>query len=356
LVDGENYAGPVKRIGSAALDVQFASDLERWGPGRENSIPSESQAEAYCRSLARRHYENFPLASWMLPRRLHQHFFNVYAYCRWADDLGDEVGDRECSRELLAWWRGELEACYGGSATHPVFVALRKTIDRFSIPRQPFEDLISAFEQDQRVTEYETFAQLRDYCRRSADPVGRIVLYVCECFTEENARLSDSICTGLQLANFWQDVARDYDISRVYLPRESRRQFGYSDEDLQHRRTNAAFIELMQFEVARSRKYLLGGLPLVEALPGRLQIDIELFARGGLSILDQIEQIGYRVWQKRPVVSKRVFARLFVTALGRSLWRQVRRQRATSAVQLGHDKLTGLTESAGSPRPSRTME
>jgi phytoene/squalene synthetase len=140
------------------------------------------------------------------------------------------------------------------------------------------------------------------------------------------------------------------------LPRESRRQFGYSDEDLQHRRTNAAFIELMQFEVARSRKYLLGGLPLVEALPGRLQIDIELFARGGLSILDQIEQIGYRVWQKRPVVSKRVFARLFVTAVGRSLWRQVRRQRATSAVQLGHDKLTGLTESAGSPRPSRTME
>jgi squalene synthase HpnC len=338
------------------LDVQFASDLERWGPGREHPIPSESQAEAYCRSLARRHYENFPLASWMLPRRLHQHFFNVYAYCRWADDLGDEVGDRERSRELLGWWRGELEACYCGSATHPVFVALRKTIDRFSIPRQPFEDLISAFEQDQRVTDYETFAQLRDYCRRSADPVGRIVLYVGECFTEENARLSDSICTGLQLANFWQDVARDYDIGRVYLTRESRRQFGYADEDLEHRRTNEAFVELMRFEVERARQFLLGGLPLAAALPGRLQIDIELFARGGLSILDQIEQIGYRVWQRRPVVAKRVFARLFVTTLGRSLWRQVRRQRATSAVQMGHDKLPDLAESAGSPRPSRTME
>ena len=235
------------------MNLQFATDLERWGPGRATAAASESQSEAYCRSLARRHYENFPLASWMLPRHLHQHFFNVYAYCRWADDLGDEIGDRERSRELLGWWRGELETCYGGSATHPVFVALRKTIERFSIPRQPFEDLISAFEQDQRVTEYETFAQLRDYCRRSADPVGQIVLYVCECFTEENARLSDSICTGLQLANFWQDVARDYDIGRVYLPRESRLQFGYSDEDLEHRRTNEAFIELMRFEVARAR-------------------------------------------------------------------------------------------------------
>jgi squalene synthase HpnC len=293
----------------------------------------------------------------MLPRHLHQHFFNVYAYCRWADDLGDEIGDRERSRELLGWWRGELETCYGGSATHPVFVALRKTIERFSIPRQPFEDLISAFEQDQRVTQYETFALLRDYCRRSADPVGRIVLYVCECFTEENARLSDSICTGLQLANFWQDIARDSDIGRVYLPRESRLQFGYSDEDLEHRRTSEAFIELMRFEVARARTYLSDGLPLVDSLPGRLQIDIELFARGGLSILDQIEQIGYRVWQRRPVVAKRVFARLFVTALGRSLWRQVRRQRATPSVQQSrHDELPGLTESAGSPRPSRTME
>jgi len=339
------------------LNLQFATDLERWGPGHATAVASESQAEAYCRSLARRHYENFPLASWMLPRHLHQHFFNVYAYCRWADDLGDEIGDRERSRELLGWWRGELATCYGGSATHPVFVALRKTIERFSIPRQPFEDLISAFEQDQRVTQYETFAQLRDYCRRSADPVGQIVLYVCECFTEENARLSDSICTGLQLANFWQDVARDYDVGRVYLPRESRLQFGYSDEDLQHRRTNEAFIELMRFEVARARTYLSDGLPLVEALPGRLQIDIELFARGGQSILDQIEQIGYRVWQRRPVVAKRVFARLFVTALGRSLWRRIRRPRAIRKVhQTGHDERPGLTESAGSPRPSRTME
>jgi squalene synthase HpnC len=310
--------------------MQFATELSRWGPGQAAAVPSESQAEAYCRSLARRHYENFPLASWLLPRRLHQHFFNVYSYCRWSDDLGDEIGDRGRSAELLGWWRGELGACYHGEATHPVFVALRKTIQQFSIPRQPFEDLITAFEQDQHVTEYETFAQLCDYCRHSADPVGRIVLYVCECFTEKNASLSDSICTGLQLANFWQDVARDYDIGRVYLPRESRRLFGYSDEDLRNRRTNEAFIELMRAEVARARQYLQEGLPLVEALPGRLQIDIELFARGGLSILDQIERIGYRVWDKRPVVDKRVFAQLFLATLGRSIWRRFAGQRVSA--------------------------
>jgi squalene synthase HpnC len=340
-----------------AIDVQFAAELEVWGPSRTAPTPSLSQSERYCRSLARRHYENFPLASWMLPRHLHQHFFNVYAYCRWADDLGDEVGDCERSAQLLVWWRGELDACYRGAATHPVFVALRKTIERFSIPSQPFEDLIFAFEQDQRVTEYETFAQLRDYCRRSADPVGRIVLYVCECSTEQNARWSDSICTGLQLANFWQDVARDYDIGRVYLPRETRRQFGYSDEDLQACRTNAAFLSLMQFEVSRARQFLLEGLPLVEALPGRLQMDIELFARGGLSILDQIERIGYRVWDKRPVIAKRHLARLFAGTLLRQLGRLIRHRRVVpAAYRIGLDERPGLTESAGSPRPSRTME
>jgi squalene synthase HpnC len=322
---------PPESMEPPALDPQFAIDLQTWGPEGTARAPSLPQSEAYCRALARRHYENFPLASWMLPRHLHQHFFNVYAYCRWADDLGDEVGDRDRAAELLTWWREQLEACYQGAATHPVFIALRPTIERFAIPRLPFADLISAFEQDQRVTEYETFAQLRDYCRRSADPVGRIVLYLCGRFTEPNAQASDSICTGLQLANFWQDVSRDYDIGRVYLPRETRTRFGYSDEDLRQRRTTEAFIELMRFEVVRARQFLLEGLPLVEALPGRLQIDIELFARGGLRVLDQIEGIGYCVWQRRPVVAKHDLARLFLGALGRSLWRRIRRRRAIAS-------------------------
>ncbi len=220
---------------------------------------------------------------------------------------------------MLAWWRAELEACYDGSAVHPVFVALRKTIERFSIPREPFADLISAFDQDQRVTEYETFAQLRDYCRRSADPVGRIVLYLCESFSERNSRWSDSICTGLQLGNFWQDVSRDSHIGRVYLPREDRRRFGYSDEDLRERRTNEAFLALMRFEVDRARELLLAGLPLVRSLPGRLRVDIDLFARGGLQILAEIERIGYRVWERRPVVGKRAMVRLFLGSVARHL-------------------------------------
>ena len=260
----------------------FLAELERWGPdaaGRTSATPAE--AAAYTRRIATMHYENFPVVSWLLPRRLHQHFYNVYAFCRWADDLGDEIGDATQSLELLAWWRGELRECFAGRAWHPVFVALRETIAAFAIPVAPFEDLISAFEQDQTVREYDTFDRLRDYCRRSADPVGRLVLYLCGVFNEDNVALSDSICTGLQLTNFWQDVARDADIGRVYLPREDRLRFGYSDDDLRQRVTNEAFLELMRFEVDRARRFLLDGLPLAGRMPGRLRVDIELFAGAG---------------------------------------------------------------------------
>lgn len=294
-------------------------------PTKQVSLP---EAQAYCTNLAKTHYENFPVVSWLLPKKLHQNFYNVYAYCRWADDLGDEVEEAERSLELLGWWRSELADCYAGSARHPVFVALQQTIEECRIPQQPFEDLISAFEQDQRIPEYDTFDQLRDYCRRSADPVGRLVLYVCGQFSEQNAEWSDSICTGLQLANFWQDVDRDYDINRVYLPAEDRKQFGYAPEELQSRITNAAFLKLMEFEVNRAREFLIAGLPLVDQLPGRLQVDIELFARGGLKILDRIEGIGYRVWDTRPVVTKRDAFSLFIRCLFHAFTRRLRlRQR-----------------------------
>jgi squalene synthase HpnC len=172
------------------------------------------------------------------------------------------------------------------------------------------------------VTEYETFAQLRDYCRRSADPVGRLVLYLCRAHTPENAAWSDSICTGLQLTNFWQDVARDFDRGRVYLPREDREQFGYSREDLFARAGTPAFVRLMEFEVQRARNFLLEGLPLAERLPFRMQIDIELFARGGLRILDRIAGMGYSVWRTRPVVTKRDFAGLLLRSRGRGMVRK----------------------------------
>ena len=300
--------------------MSLVEEAENWRRDPPISPPPLAEAEQYCRRLATSHYENFSVVTWLLPRALHQHFYNVYSFCRWADDLGDEAGSTEKATELLAWWRGELEACYAGTVRHPVFVALRATIDRFAIPIEPFADLISAFEQDQRIRDYETFDQLRDYCRRSADPVGRIVLRLCERSTDENVALSDSICTGLQLANFWQDVSRDLAIGRVYLPREDRERFGYDDASLRARVTNDAFLALMKFEVDRARDWLTAGLPLISRLPGRLRIDIDLFARGGLRILKEIKRAGYRVWDRRPVISKCGFAQLFSASLWRCLW------------------------------------
>lgn len=299
----------------------IAEQLIDWFPERRSAVPSLTEARHYCRQLATGHYENFPVVTCLLPKRLHQHFFNVYAFCRWADDLGDELHNREQSLAALHWWRKELDAAMNGDIRHPVFVALIDTVKAFQIPAQPFHDLITAFEHDQRVTEYPTFAELREYCRHSADPVGRIVLHLCEQFSEAHAEWSDSICTGLQLANFWQDVSRDLDIGRIYLPIEDCDRFGYSREDLRSRVTNSAFIELMRFEVARAREFLRSGLPLVARMPGRLKVDIDLFARGGLCILDRIEAIDYRVLEQRPVVRKRDVARLLVGSIARALGR-----------------------------------
>lgn len=286
--------------------ADFETALATWGPDAPaRPVCTQSEAELFCRQLTNSHYENFTVVSWMLPRHLRQHFANVYAYCRWSDDLGDEVGDRERAKTLLAWWRQELMDCYADRVRHPVFIALKHTIQEFNIPIEPFADLLSAFEQDQSLVDYQAYTQLLDYCRRSANPVGRLVLYLAREHREENLAMSDAVCTGLQLANFWQDVARDYDIGRVYLPKEDRDRFGYTDEDLRSRRMNQAFVELMQFQVQRARSLLIEGLPLARRLPGRLQIDIELFARGGLKILDRIVAMNYCVWGRRPVVTKR---------------------------------------------------
>jgi squalene synthase HpnC len=200
-------------------------------------------------------------------------------------------------------------------------VALQRTIQRFSIPPTPFLELLHAFEQDQRVKRYDTYAQLLDYCRYSANTVGHLVLYLCECYDTERAALSDHICTGLQLANFWQDVARDLDIGRVYLPAEDRRRFGYGDDDLEARRFTPAFAELMRFEIARARAFFEQGLPLVPLVPADVQTDIELFARGGLAILRKIEEVGCDVWRARPALSKREKVALLAGAVWRG-WRR----------------------------------
>src|SRR5437660_4147988 len=253
----------------------FAAELARFGPQYAGPA-SPTEARAYCGRLARTHYENFSVASLLLPRRLLRHFHSVYAYCRWADDLADEAGGGARALELLRWWREELLRCYDGQPRHPVMVALRQTIRRFAIPAEPFLNLLFAFEQDQIVKRYQTFEQLLGYCRNSANPVGHLVLHLCEYYNAENAALSDHVCTALQLANFWQDVARDLDIGRVYLPEEDRVRFDYSETDLQNRAYNPAFVDLMRFEVERARNLFYYGLPLVARLPAELQSDIEL--------------------------------------------------------------------------------
>ena len=268
------------------------------------SAPTLDEARAYCARLARMHYENFSVASWFLPRRLRQHFFNVYAYCRISDDLGDEVGDTAASLELLDQWQRELDACYDGTPKHPVFVALSETVRQFDIPKHEFSDLLIAFRQDQTITRFETFNDVLAYCQYSANPVGHLVLYLCGYRDGERQQLSDFTCTALQLANFWQDVSVDYAKGRIYLPLESLRQFGVREEDIARNQNTPAFCAMMKFEVERARDWFRRGLPLVQRVDHELAIDLDLFSRGGMEILNAIEKLNYAVLGNRPAISK----------------------------------------------------
>src|SRR5215469_1003619 len=286
---------------SAANPIWSHLPAEYAIPARPCSLP---EAYSYCERLARSHYENFSVATWFLPKRLRQHFFNVYAYCRISDDLGDETGDPAASLQLLGEWEAELNACYSGVARHPVFVALSGTIREFDIPKHEFVDLLTAFRQDQTATRYRTFADLVGYCQNSANPVGHLVLYLCGYRDRERQQLSDYTCTALQLANFWQDVSPDYDIGRVYLPLEDLDRYGVSQADIAAKRNTAQFRDLMQFEVQRAREWFDRGLPLVKMVGDELAIDIELFSRGGQEILNAIERQNYAVLGNRPAISK----------------------------------------------------
>jgi squalene synthase HpnC len=295
----------------------FARELDRWGPRSGDTPVSLAAARAYCAHVSKTHYENFTVVSLLLPRRLVRHFHAVYAYCRWSDDLADETAGGEEALGLIEWWRTELLACYDGAPRHPVMIALRETIRRFNIPPRPFLELLIAFEQDQRVKRYDTFEQLLGYCTCSANPVGHLVLMLFECFNAERAVLSDEVCTGLQLANHWQDVARDFAIGRVYLPAEDRTRFGYTDADLAARRCTPQFRELMRFEVDRAHQFFTRGAKLLPLLPREARIDVDLFIRGGRAILDAIARLDYDVWTRRPEVSKLVKGKLLLGALAR---------------------------------------
>jgi squalene synthase HpnC len=288
------------------------------------TAPSLEEARAYCERLARSHYENFSVATWFLPGKLKQHFYNVYAYCRISDDLGDEVGDPRQSLQLLDQWEIELNACYDGAPRHPVFVALAETVRRFAIPKHEFSDLLIAFRQDQTVTRFPAFNDVLGYCRYSANPVGHLVLYLCGYSDAERQQLSDFTCTALQLANFWQDVTVDYAKGRIYLPLEDMQRYGANEEQIAQRRLTPQFIELMKFEVQRAREWFDRGLPLVKKVNRELAIDLELFRRGGQEILNAVERQGFDVLSRRPVISK-----------PRKLWLVVRA--AAGKVLLPHD-------------------
>ena len=303
------------------------------------AAPSLEEAQLYCERLAKAHYENFSVATWFLPARLRQHFYNVYAYCRISDDLGDEVGNAQQSLDLLDQWERELDACYAesypsmptsgvagtpesypsmptsgvpgtpGSPRHAVFVALAGTVRQFNIPKHEFADLLIAFRQDQTVKRFDTFQDVLAYCRYSANPVGHLVLYLGGYSDAERQKLADYTCTALQLANFWQDVAVDYRKGRIYLPLEDLRRFGVDERDIAEGKATPQFLELMKFQVQRAREWFERGLPLIGNVNKELAIDLELFSRGGQEILNAIERQGYDVLRRRPAISK-----------GRKLW------------------------------------
>jgi squalene synthase HpnC len=320
--------------------------LERFGPDRCESV-SESDARAWCRALAWGHYENFSVLSSIVPAELKDDFGAVYAFCRWSDDLGDEIGDRERSTALLAWWREELQACFAGAPRHPVMVALRGTIARYDLPYELFDRLIRAFELDQVKTRYETWDEVLGYCRDSADPVGRLVLMMLgEPRSDELFGLSDRLCTALQLTNHWQDIRRDAaERDRIYVPMEMVRaaNAGKGIDDFERRLfesirlghgCDATFFgesrELVRSLVAKTWPLFEEGEHLFDRLTPRSRPVVWLLAAGGARTLRQIELWNCETVLHRPYLSKPSKVWLVLRA-----WWIAKRQRREAAT-LGH--------------------
>ncbi|HXH27907.1 MAG TPA: squalene synthase HpnC, partial [Candidatus Polarisedimenticolia bacterium] len=281
------------------------------------TTPEEVQrAYAECERLAREHYENFPVASLLVPGGIRPHVAAVYAFARIADDFADEERYAEQDRlALLDDWRRRLLRCAEGGDDHPVFVALGRTIRTMGLPLHPFEHLLTAFRMDVTQTTWETFDDLLGYCRYSANPVGQLVLLLFDHRDPDLHRMSDDICTALQLTNFWQDVAVDRDKGRCYLPQEELRRFGVGPEDLARGTASEGFVRLMQLQIARTREIFLRGGELPDRLGGRLGIEIRLTLRGGMKILDRIEEAGCDVFTRRPKLTRRDWIRLAAGSL-----------------------------------------
>lgn len=311
------------------------SQLGEFGPDRCQTLSVE-QARAMCRRLAAGRYENFSVLSSVVPRDRRDDFAALYAFCRWADDLGDEIGDPERSLELLGWWREELQQCFSGEPRHPVFVALRSTIETHGLPMEPFDDLIRAFEQDQTVTRYDTWDQLMGYCRMSAVPVGRLVLMICgEPRTDDVFRRSDAICTALQLTNHWQDVNRDIlNRDRIYIPREM-----IDIDDFEGRLLKTAKLghapdraffgatrELIKDCAERTWPLFERGSTLLDVIAPTTRPIVWLLSAGGRNVLHQIELWNYETVLHRPRLGKlgRMLLVLRALRMARSVHRKSR--------------------------------
>jgi squalene synthase HpnC len=305
-MNGETLANPADALTGAPLE--YLTPEQR---------PTLEEARAWCHALATSHYENFHVATFFLPKRVRPHFESVYAFCRVSDDLGDEVASTTLALHLLDTWGQMLDECYDAPTRtlHPVFVALRETIVACDLPRTLFHDLLRAFRQDQIKTEYATWDETVEYSRYSANPVGRLVLMVCGYRDEPRALLSDKICTGLQLANFWQDVVRDSEIPRRYLPAEYMQRFGVEEGQIEGRVFTPEFRAMMQSLVDRTRAMLREGGAISATVDPELRVTLDLFRKGGEAILDGIAAQGYDVLRGRPMVTKRKKLLLLLGAL-----------------------------------------
>jgi squalene synthase HpnC len=295
------------------MSAGTVQQLELYGPDRCQSVTIE-EARHMCRKLVKRRYENFSVLSRLVPGELRDDVAAVYAFCRWADDLGDEIRDSHKALELLGWWRRELHQCFAGEPRHPVFVALAHTISRHELPIEPFDDLIRAFEQDQTTKRYETWDELLNYCTLSANPVGRLVLMMCgEPRTEEIFSLSDKICTALQLTNHWQDVARDIiERDRIYIPLEMIRIERFEERLLQSAiqgyGVDRDFLgearSLIRSCIERTWPLYEQGNQLLQCIGPASRPIIWLFAAGGQRVLHMIQMWNYETALHRPALSK----------------------------------------------------
>ena len=285
-----------------------------------NTSPSIDEAYAYCAHLTKAHYENFPVGSLLIPKSLRPHVQAIYAFARTADDFADEPGlSKEERLTQLNLWQDHLNTCEH-HPHGPIFTALAQTIKTQHLPIQLLNDLLTAFRMDVATNRHNTLNDLLHYCTFSANPVGRLILHLFDYRSSELVQYSDAICTGLQLANFWQDIAIDFSRDRIYLPKEDMQRFNVTEADLQKGQVTANFKNLLDHLIAHTTQSFQAGYPLLRQVHGRLKYELRLTWLGGMHILHKISENNYDIFQNRPKLRKSDFPHLLIQALWPLKW------------------------------------